>query len=270
MPFKVAYFCQWTGERSGGWSENYWNNNTDLASVITAANGLRFPLDNCHGRQTGIPFIRISDATSFREVTILTFPLGITPPGSTPNDADSDFPTTALLLKFNGPNGYVVRQWLKGTWDGITSRGGIYSPTPTFVGNINGLVSTLTTGSNQWVLRCLDKTVPALPIADISQAGVVTVPGHPYATNDRIRISRARGLTQANKIWRVTKIDANTFSLIGWIVPTVVTPYLGNGTARKQTYTFVPIVAGKVDRVTEHHVGRPFGLLVGRRKRRAI
>jgi hypothetical protein len=267
LAFKVSYFFQWVGERTGGWSWNFWNSGTDLNPVQIATDALRNALNGITGNQTICPFARISDISTFRVVDLRNYVAGAIVP--TPSDpANTDFPTNAALLELTAAGGYIARSWLRGLPDGIINTGGRFLPYPAWIALQGTAFGILTNAANGWSLRVLDKGQAPKVVQDITQAGVVTCLGHGYATNDVVRISRARNLVIANRLWRVTVTDANTFMLQGWVVPAVVTPYTGNGQVRKQVRILVQIANARFVRATEHRVGRPFGLLSGRRKRR--
>lgn len=57
----------------------------------------------------------------------------------------------------------------------------------------------------------------------------VTATGHLFSTNDIVAIGNVGGATQANGVWTITKIDANTFDLVGSSAPSAYTS-LGNAT----------------------------------------
>lgn len=268
MPWKTSFrYNQPVGDRTAGWSENFWSSLPDIAAVRAAAVALGNALWQLHGDGVNLPSVRISNALSFRDVSVIPLNLFSAIP-ATPTSSDADYPTNALLLKLTGQGSYLTRQWIKGIWDGVVTRGGIYTPTATYTTRVNSLINTLTNAANGWTLRVSDRSIPFKPVKDITQAGIVSVTGHGYADNSRVRISRVKGLTQANRIWRITRIDADTFSLQGWVAPDVTTPYLGNGLARQVAYVYPAIAAGQIERATKHNVGRPFGALTGRRRTR--
>lgn len=266
MPFKITYFFKLQMELEAGWSFSLFNNNTDIAPARAAALALLTPLDKLGGTQTIISNIRISDLTSFRSVSLLS--TTITPDADLTQSNSSDYATTAVLLKVSGPGGYLARMWYRGVPDNIIRGAGRFNPTAAWLGYFSTMRGVLLSGSNQWSLRVLDKTVPKKIVQAVTQQGVCTVTGHGYATNSKVRISRGKGLTQINKVWRITSIDPNTFSLQGWVDPLVNTPYLGNATAQLQSPIFVPIVDVETVRASSHKTGRPFGLLGGRRRTR--
>jgi len=44
---------------------------------------------------------------------------------------------------------------------------------------------------------------------------VLTIAAHGYLTGDKVGISAVAGLTAANGVWSITRVDADTFSLTG-------------------------------------------------------
>jgi len=266
MPFKVSFFSTQQSTLQGGWSENFWSSKLDLPACITAAQALRTKLDNLHGDQTVTPYIRISDSATFRDVKLIEIPT--TPVATLTLATTSDYPSTALLLKMTSAENYVTRQWIRGLPDNIIRESGRYRPVAAYLADFNAFIAVLTSGGNGWSMRVLDRTVPKKVVQNITAAGVVTVLAHGYAANAKVRISRAKGLTQANSVWRVTPVDADTFSLQGWVTDNPSPVYLGNGEVRLQTYVLKAIANVEVVRSSAHKTGRPFGLLGGRRRTR--
>lgn len=270
MGFKLSFFYQQRPQLLSGWSENYWTNESQINQAVIISNNLRLHLAGLHGRETIMPWTRVSNDSNFRQVQLLSFPVGDGINTSVGAGTHSDFPTTAALLEFRSGDRYTVRQWMKGIWDDITLDGGAYTPDGTWLARLNALFTFLMDSGNKIQLRVLNKeTVPVQVVQTITAGGVVTTPLHGYNTNDRVRISRAKGLTYANNVWRVTRIDQDTFSLQGWNPPTPIPVYEGNGIVQKQEYVYVPIQAARLVRISKRNVGRPFGLLSGRRRRRS-
>lgn len=267
MPFRVSFFMQQKADLTAGWSENFWSNKIDLADVITTATALRNALMQIHGNQTFCETVRISDASNFRDVQILRFPNLSTPP--TGGVQDSDFYNVGALMRLKGGNNYIVRQIIRSTDDADINSGGRWNPRPATVTRLNALKAILTSASNAWVLRVQDRTVAKLVVGAITNAGVVTVAGHGYATNDSVRISRARGTFNVNQIWQINVIDANNFSLVGWVAPNPAGVYTGHGTSQQQKKIFVQISDVTWPRAASHKSGRPFGLASGKQKTKA-
>jgi len=264
MPFRVSIFFTQQQDLLGGWSENFWNSKTDLAAARTAGNALALALNGFHGNQTQLIAMRISDPASFRAVDITRYALAVQPPSR--GDFGSDFVTTAGLLVLGANPNYITRQWLRGIPDGDIAFGGRWSPLPTSVTAFGGVRTLLTNTSNGWVLKKQNRDTLKKVIQAVTQAGVVTCTGHGLASNDRTRISRAKGTFIINRVWQVTVIDPNTFQLIGFVQPAVPAVYLGNGTSQAQIPIYPAIGSADISRATSHRTGRPFGQLSGRRR----
>lgn len=266
MPYRVSFRFQQQSAKMGGWTENFWSNLGSIPAVDAEVQLLQPALDSLHGNTSFMTGVRISNALNFRDVLTRDIPI---PPGPfIAAGSESDYPTSALLYALMGTGQYKTVQWLRGIWDPIVRNGGYYQPTASFLTNLGLFRGRMLNAANGWCIRVADRTIPFRPIKDISQAGVVQVTGHGYADNSKVRISRCKGLTQANQIWRITRIDADSFSLQGWVQPNPAQPYLGNGVARQQVLIFVPVTGLSVVRATEHKVGRPLGQLSGRRTTR--
>jgi hypothetical protein len=266
MPWRVSFFSQVQQARLGGWSENFWNTLSDLSAVTAAATLLRLRLLGVKGAPVQTPNIRISDIAHFREVTILNFPFTVYASPTTVTEVD--FVTTAALLKLKAAPNYVTRQWLRGLFDEDTDGGGYFKPVPVDVIAYQTLFTLLADASQGWALRRLDRSTPKKYINAISVAGVVTCLGHGFVTDDYVRLSRVASPKLVNAIWRITKIDNDSFSLNGFPLQTVSPQITKSSIAQKQAYTFVQIANASVDRTTSHKTGRPFGQLSGRRRTR--
>lgn len=264
MPFKVAFF--WTQQTSllGGWSENYWNSLNDLSVLQTKANDLRNAWFNYKGNPVYCPRIRISDVTRFRQVQILL--TGATPL-TVSTATDADYPTTRVLMELRATGG-KTRQWVGGIRDRSITNSGNYTPTATETTNWNVVANILTTAANGWSVRILDPAVLPVAILAINGAtGVVTTAANTIADGVQVRVKGARGMPSANGIWRVTKLTDTTFQLRGW-VPTTDVLEKGNPTIRFQSYILQAIQQVVPIRSTSHRVGKPSGLLGGRRRQR--
>jgi len=268
MPIRVSYFFQQRPNLLAGWSTNFWSNASSFTALDVIATSLESSIERLQGfecagvarRYSSYPFSR-SVQVEFRGRATNFFAQDLT--------GEADFPTTALLLRVYAIPDYSASLWIRGINETLATMGGVYTPSSEYVKRINELTAKLANPANQWAIRALDKAVPARVVVNLTSAGVATVPGHGYGADDRVRISRARGLTQANRIWRVTPLDSDNFQLQGWQIPVPAPIYLGGGMARKQVYIFPQITAAKVLRTTRHNVGRPFGLFTGRHQRRA-
>lgn len=269
MPFRVSFRFGQQSTKAGGWSENFWINSNDLTFVTNKANEMWTVLWNSKAAQITGQYIRISDTSTFRNVLKIRKNTGASAPTT---GTDADYPNTALTFNVVAAGNYSTRQWLRGLPDSIVAQSGTYRPTPTFVGQINAVIAVLKNSSNLWSVRALDRTVlPKVVTAMDVTTGIVTCPAHGYGPAGSVARVRVKGFSspkQANKVWRITVIDSNTFSLSLW-TPLTGTPVTGNNpTARLQTYTFVQIADLTDIVVTSHKTGRPTELLSGRPRKR--
>jgi len=266
MPFRVSFFFTVQQALTSGWSENYYNQKTDATQVLAVAEDLRGSLLRAKGQGVYCPRIRVSDLGNFRSIRFASYP-GAVQVGPTGTGLVDYVNTAALFVLLGNPN-YKQQQWYRGVPDNCIDQGGFWDPTAQEVRLINTIFGKLSNAGNGWSLRNLDKNVAKVSVSAITTAGVVTAPGHGLLTNDITRISRVITPTSINKLWRVIKIDNDTFSLVGFTTLTTA-PIVGlNTSSRKQSYTFVSISGGRVERATSHKTGRPFGLSIGRRRTR--
>ena len=273
MPFRVSIRKQQlVGPRLAGWSENYWNSLTSLDQTVTQTKELAERLEALTGSQAYITSARISDVSNKRLVKNVRYGWG--PTGVTTN-LDGDYPNTALLLKLSTLDPYIVRQWMRGLPDSITSLGGTYQPNnyPGYADAVQKMLTVLTTASNGWSLRILDKNVVPVPISAINlQTGIVNALGHGFGKSGSIVSVRLRGFQfpkQINRVWQCHVIDNDNFQCDFWAPIVPAAPALAKKpTARLQSYVMTPIVLAEVERASSHYTGRPTDLLGSRRRTR--
>jgi hypothetical protein len=265
---RVTFFWAQNAEKKFGWSENFWSSLTDTGVVQTKALALRIALDNIHGSQTKCNDIRISVLGAARKVKLISIAGGPNANLTTPEV--SDFPSTALQLRLTSAANDSTTQWIRGLQDRDVAKGGRKDLSADTVTAFAALKAVLISGSNGWAMRILDPNRALKVITGLTAAGEVNSVGHGFLVNDNVRISRVKGLIQANRIWRVSSVTANTFTLAGWVTENPSPVYLGGGIVSLQQYAFTAIAEVEAVRATSHKTGRPFGLAGGRPKRRPI
>lgn len=98
------------------------------------------------------------------------------------------------------------------------------------IADLNGLMWEVSLG-----ITCV---ASGKTVTGASQASpcVITIAGHSYATGDTVQLTSLGGMTQLNdKLFKVTVIDANTFSLDG-VNATGYTAFTSGGTCTKGTF----------------------------------
>jgi hypothetical protein len=211
--------------------------------------------------------MRISDAFNFRNtLTVIT---GVNP-GAVTADDDADYPTTRVLLRLASSLGGRTSQWAGGLRDVDVNNSGRWRPTPAGLAAMNDVFAALTLPANAWAIRVLDPAVlPVLILSFNANTGLLTTAANTIPDQARVRIKGTKGVPGLNGIWRVQKLSDTTFTLIGWISSTFAITK-SNGTIRLQSYVFQPISVCGILRSTSHRVGKPSGLLGGRRRRKLI
>jgi len=267
MGWRVQYFQTQQVRHTGGWGMSFWNSVGDKAAVIAEARRLRDDFSGLHGRSVRFPRFRVSDPTDSRAAEVVEIPS--TTNNSVGTNDHADYPTNAVNIVLRAGEFYRASCWIRGVIDGNVALGGFFVGGGVFDTFFARFRARLLTASNNWSLYPLDRLQERKPIKSITIAGVVSVPGHGYPDNAIVRIGRVVSPAVANDEWRITFIDADTFSLVGW-VPTAVAPVVKKSSyVKRQVHTFVPINEVKTPFATKKNVGRPFGLLSGRQKSRA-
>jgi hypothetical protein len=270
MPFRIKFNWQQQSAKLGGWSTNFWINSDDLTFVKTKSLALLAKLNVITGAQVICPSYTISDISTFRNVENVETSGGS--PGTPTPSTDADYPSTALAIKLTAAGNYNTVQWIRGIPDINISNSGRYTPVGAYAGKISSFFDELTASGNLWSVRNLNRATPKKVITALVLAtGVVTCPAHGYGptgTTLKVRVQGFKIPESANQIWRITVIDANSFQLNFWQVPTDTVVVGKNPTAREQVYILNQISTGRVVRASSHYTGRPTGLLGGRRRRR--
>jgi len=219
-----------------------------------------------HGHQTKLSAIRVTDLAAVRTTRTVKYPGVVNP--STPVGDQSDYATNAAGLELLSGDVYSVRCWIRGVWDEAVKTGGVWTPPGPYIPIVNAYLAELFKVSNNFRLQVLNKTNPTKPVQGVTIGGVVTSPAHGFTAGARIRISGTKGVAGLNKTWRVLSVTTDTFTIGPWLIPAVAPVITQYGTARLLELTLVPITYASVIRASKRDVGRPFGLLSGRRRRR--
>lgn len=271
MAYKVSIFWQQNFTLAAGWTENYWNDGSSLVTVKAATLRLIDALKRVHGRQTYPKRARYSTVPGFRITDEDEF--GATFNGLVTAADGSDYPTTAVLMAFRGANGAITRQWIKGIPDDVVIPPGNFRPQGQLLNNFTALATYLASGVDGWRMRVLNPMRPTFALQSATANGLLTFSGATVAADSIVRISRAKGMTDLNAVWKVISTAGNTVQLDTGA--TILGPgaYAGGGKMRENTYSLIPMLSlanrgVEFVRATEHKVGRPTALAGGRRRRR--
>lgn len=267
MPlFRVNLFSTNTNTRTGGWTENFWINTSSSAVALTRATDLAMALTAFRGYVPVFTKVRISQYGVRRSGR--SYPLNI--PNSLPANSTqyADYPTTKVQIEMTGADPMRTTQWLGGIQDSAITGGGFWTPNGAISGRLLAVTNLLTNGANGWSINVLNPlNTPKVITAFAATTGVVTTgDNHGFANNDFVRVMRINGITGVNGIWQITDATALTFRLIGW-QSTTETMTRSNAVAVKQLHVPQQITAVRVVQATSHRVGKPAGLLGGRRRR---
>lgn len=261
----MSYFFQQSLNKTGGWSENFWNSASTITdSSLALCNNLLTALTNLKGNPVFCPYYRIGILGKFRQaVTIYTQQI----PAAATN-TPADYPTTKLQVGvFNGQQ--FTTQWLGGLYDSVINSGGFYRPTANFTRYFEALKTILITGTNGWQIYGLQRAIePALILTLNTATGVITTGPITIADAALVRIKNVQTPKRANGIWRVQKTSDTQYTLYGWTAGTEVFRGL-NAKIQIQGYAGLAITDFKAIQSTSHKVGKPGHLLGGRRKKKA-
>lgn len=263
--FHVSISWQQTVSKTGGWTENFWNSLASRDAVVARTRALIDAFYAARGNPVFAPRFRVSEVGVFRSGK--TYRTQQVPSSSVGPDTAADYPTTKVQVNMLSSTKFTT-QWFGGLRDRDIASGGFWQPQGTSVNFYASVKTILTTGTNGWSIYVLDPASVLFPIVAFNPTtGVVTTVGANLVSQDKVRVKGVRGVTSANGIWTVTKLADQSYQLQGWVASTD-TFQKSNATIRKQTYVGQSIVDIEYVQSTAHRVGKPGGLLGGRRKRR--
>jgi hypothetical protein len=267
---RVSLRWQQTNTRTGGWSENFWLSSSSIQSAYPLVFPLIQALSTFKGNQTFCPRFRLSQyGTSRLAQTFNTNRSNNVQGGAT---LDSDYPTTRIQVKMIGAAPQSTTQWIGGILDRDTAGGGFWTPVGSSSASWLAVKNILTSGANGWSVYVLSPAVLPVVVAAFADAtGILTTAAaHGLVTNDIVRVSRIHGIEGINGVWRVQLVDTTNVKLLGWVATGGTMTRSPAATVRKQERVLQQITDASIIQLTSHRVGRPTGLLGGRRKRPGI
>lgn len=265
--YRVNVFFQQRGDRTGGWTTNFWNNADDDATVRSRINKLAGKLNALAGKGCVVTKARYAVSPGFRiaDEILYTYSDAL---GSDPAKM-ADYQTSAVGVQLTGVGKYKVAIWLSGQDDQAIQRAGrldgSFKTDPLWA----DVVTLLKSGTEGWILNVLNKARPKKDITRVTAPNTFTCPAHGFDGSHRIRISRIKGVGRPTGLWKITNITTNTFDLVGYTIADPATLTIKNAIAREELFLTVAIADVIAKRATSHKRGRPTDLLGGRPKTRA-
>lgn len=263
--YKLSFYWQQTGNRTGGWSENFWVSAANPDEALTKGEAIRPTLLACHGRHT----LNTALVARFDGKPRQTKPKHYPATGlNTANSDDSDYQTTAVCIQLTAGLSGNVRQWLRGIGDNFTFEGGRMNEGSAQWDKVKAFCLALAQTSG-FICRLKDQNVVKKEIVSGTAGGIVEVMNHGYTNGQMIQIQGVELPKYANGLWRIAPTGANTFQLVNWS-PRVAdaVAWKPGGTTQLRAYVDADITAVDPLFSSSRKVGRPFGLLTGRRKSR--
>lgn len=269
------------GSRSAGWSETHYSfTAATLAGALTNLQILAGVRSLLLGAGVTLRYMRVSDDDIFRDSRSQQGIMpNIGPDGPWYNPAfrlqPADFAYAAGYSRLQGNSDFYNRTlYLSGIPDVGQD---ILHPNPTGAAWLmfyDAFRTELLSGKYGFKVQLVGGAAAPVQISGLA-AGVFTTAGaHGLAINDSVKIrgflpkTGVAGLNNPNGAWRVSAIpSATTFGLLGY-TQLAFTP-TRFGVLRKVVYVVTDYRRMSDVLFTKKSRGRPFGLLVGRRRRRA-
>lgn len=263
--YRVSVFYEQRGDRSGGWTTNFWNSTTSEEAIVTRTNKLVELLQNVTGGGCNVVKARYAVVPGFRVADEIKY----TYAGTIGSDElfNADYQTTAVGVRLVGPGKYGVNVWLSGNDDFAVRDAGRLAARFKSSRPWKALQKYLVQGGDGWVLRVKNKGRVSKAVSSITATGTVTATAHGFDGTNLVTISRIKGEGRPRGSWRISNITTNTFDLIGYAnanAPNLKTRY---AIAREDVFVAVAIEEVKAVRATSHVRGKPTDLLTGKKKK---
>lgn len=265
MAFKVSFVYELSQDRAGGFTENFWYDNDDLAKALDAASALRPLLKAMHGAQTVNKRCRVAQVGGQRLGRLLRFEDS---PAAVGSAGDSDYMTTSLMLELSGSPEGQTRQWIKGIPDDQVSRGGVKTLTAGYVTKFEAFKKELCLPTRDWAVRVDSQVGTFQVIGGVTDNLVLTVEDHGITGMTQVQIKGYKGASKfLNGIKLVMATGPDTLKILKLDpVPGLVTS--GTGFIKAHGFTFSKVGDASLVMATKHNVGRPTASPVGRRTTR--
>lgn len=264
---KVSFAYYMPARKLTGWTENFYSSKATCLLAMEKAEALRPFLMDIHGAQVRLQHIVARSVENPRLSQLKNYNVLFQPDANT---QDTDYPSVSILLKLIDETGnYTTRQWIKGIWDDACKKG-FYFP-GTFEPKLQAFLTELQNANNGWVIRASDKANVFKDVENCSDTGQIQVTGHGYATGDRVRVGKIGGKCSLNGLWKITRIDADSFQLQQYVTPACAEPaWDGHGHVRKLAFAENGIAIKKASNegISDRDIGRPIGSRSGRRKKK--
>jgi hypothetical protein len=254
--FRLTFFFE---QLENGWSESVHTTASDTLTLIALASGYASRrMAFCHS-STFLSHIRISDDLTFRDVILDPIPLPIN--GGFKPTGFAEGPWTALDARMSATPTVQRSLFVRGF-----PAGQINSNQTNFTAAFQAAYRAWTqyVTDNVFGIKNKDRTQLKQPINTISPAGVVTM-ANPIAGLANLATVQLLGIPRSvipKRTYTVVNfVDGSNFSLRGYSGPAISM----RGYLRLISYVILQINQIVTDFVTERRVGRPFGVLRGRR-----
>jgi hypothetical protein len=286
--FKMTIDFEALGDQDAGWSETFWG---QFNSVGAAVYGMAALATNRAAPLTASVNMTWARVTAFPAGTALASLVNLRKtPGANSQGLNGQlgtYQTVKGLLRLVNTAGTYTKQPFGGIPAACFGVNGAYNPTGPFPAGLAQFLSFL--AQNSYCTKKITQApnpYPATvgpvkwPIASISAAGVVSVPGSNFAVGQSVKLGRVPGNLGLRKTWIVATVPvAGSYTFVGFPALAAAVPVGPAAYAQQIIYAFVPIaqnVSGGsatnlqsiITRSSKHAVGRPLVAPTGRRKRR--
>ena len=254
--FRLTFFFE---QGENGWSESIHTSAFDTTTLIALSAGYATRRVAFNHASTVLTHVRISDDLIFRDVILDPIPLPQF--GQFKPTGHAEGPWTALDARMSS-NPLVQRSMFVRGFPGSQIDGNLPSFTASFAAAYRAWTQFIT--DNVFSIKNKDRTQVKQAINTISLAGVVNmvtpIPGLANLSTVQV-LGIPRSVLPTRTYTVVNFVDGSNFTLRGYKGPAIA----ARGFLKLQQFVLLGINQIVTDFVTERRVGRPFGVLRGRR-----
>jgi hypothetical protein len=244
---------------ASGWSESFYQDALSPDLALSNLRDLQSARLGCANGSTTGTFVRVEDIAQPGVAFLSEVNL------SPKNLNAADTPWQSLLVRLVATEGSRRMYLMRGVPDNVII-GGEFLTNPEYTSKLAVFFNQLIVF--KYKLKVIKKSNPILNLDSVSSTGLVTtIADHGIAANDVVRFLRtytSLGTLLTGDYRVLSAPTTKTLQLVNWVGGTTVT----TGKIRKFEWDYPDIISRGLRRAAKRNVGRPFGLPLGRRRRR--
>lgn len=238
MSYHVSWVFQMPGDKQTQRSIGLYSDAGDNATVIKNASKLGILMQGMQGAQTKLRRIRVSPLGSTRRVKGVKFVAEANQDETV--TVDTDIGKTCVELFLAHDEDAQVRLSFPGIPDVCVNKGS-FKANDSFTRGLKAFTTEVTKAASSWWINVLDPADVWKPINQITNAGVITIPGHGLAENNVVRLSGVVDYRNSNGTYRIVDVQDDTFKLSNWGAVRAGDAFLEQGRIRRQNKVLLSV-----------------------------